>query len=66
MPGAREGRYVRSDLGDERFCGALCDAGDPIQALEAFLKRAETLLDLQAHLIDGLVEEVDVLELLRE
>lgn len=66
MSGAGEGRHIRSNLGDEAFGGALGDAGDLIKALEAFLKRAEPLLDLQTHLINSLVEEVDVFQLLCE
>jgi len=63
---AREAPYVDTDLGDQDLSHPLTYAGDGVQSLKRFSKRAHALADLGANAGDGFVQRVDVAQLLGE
>jgi len=62
--GGGEAAHVHADLGDEDLGRALGDAGDAIQASLLGRERADGLLDAGTEGGDGLVEVIEVAEVL--
>src|SRR5438270_5629289 len=66
MLGAREAAQVGADLREQHLGGDPPDARDGVQALNGRLQRAQALRDLGAHLLERLVQKVDVRQLAGE
>jgi len=64
MPRTGEAPHIGSDLGENHLGQAPLDARNRLQALELRLKRAQALRDLLAQLRNGVLETVDMRELL--
>jgi len=57
---------VCSHLGQNRLCGASADAGNGLEVGEGMVKRAKALLDLAAEAAYGLIQVVDMGEVLAD
>src|SRR5215207_6706261 len=64
LPRSGEAAHVSSDLGQYRLCCAPSHPRDRLQSLNCFFERAHPLGDLRTQLLYGLIEKVDVCQLL--
>src|SRR5262249_31947746 len=62
VPRRWKSAHVHANLGQDRRGGNRSDPRDGLQQGEGFLERRETALDLNLHLSDCLLEEIDVRE----
>ena len=64
MAGGRESGHIHADLSDQCLGHIPANPGDGIQLVHHGVQRAQALRDLLAQAVDGLIEEVDVRQLL--